>query len=540
MISFVRRHGARTSRIQRDWEKIRNTFVPAASRSGFPPRRRFPRKEMPLVEKKVDPRLVREREQLAHIAAQVGSLYCRGCGALLQSLDPTQIGYLDESKLETCRAYQRTPATPSPPAVCLRCQALRAYQKLIHVDMKEEEYRKVMMEKISHRNCLILWLVDIVDFPSSLNCSISDIIGPNNPVVLVATKMDLLNGPRKDIEQCVRNSLLEGWRASEVGKKCNLAAIHVISAGAADGVKELIRDVNRQWGARGDVFVVGSANAGKSTLFNRLLPLMCGVSARGLGGATVSHWPGTTLRMLRLPILSHDRQKSLKEEAMEELRRRMTVREEKGRQKNQTKKIDPDSEFFKLMEGLRQTRSEKDSEPHQPFKKPNEKEEDEDVEECRFDDSEFKDIVDSDDGVNMKAVDRAMKKLKLDHFDGGEVEGFCDELIDPELEAVEEENSAGVGAEAGTQAPTEQTAGQPSSVKLQSLKQPGKQGSALEAVKKSSLVENEDQQFQSMLQLDPLAYLYDTPGLLHTEQVSDVRKPLCGVGVSALQITRRV
>lgn len=60
-----------------------------------------------------------------------------------------------------------------------------------------------------------------------------------------------------------------------------------------------------------DVYLVGCTNVGKSTLFNTLLSSdLCKVQAKDLvQRATTSLWPGTTLNLLKFPILnpSHHR-----------------------------------------------------------------------------------------------------------------------------------------------------------------------------------------------------------------------------------------
>lgn len=55
-----------------------------------------------------------------------------------------------------------------------------------------------------------------------------------------------------------------------------------------------------------DVYLVGCTNVGKSTLFNALLNSdFCKVQAKDLvQRATTSLWPGTTLNLLKFPILN--------------------------------------------------------------------------------------------------------------------------------------------------------------------------------------------------------------------------------------------
>eukprot|EP00117_Sycon_ciliatum_P019107 scpid12872/ scgid17438/ Nitric oxide-associated protein 1 len=289
-----------------------------------PPQRKFEFTE-------VDRRLVRDRK---NTIKGLGQVACTGCGAPLQSEDFRKMGYMSAIRIEQCAKFESTPKTPFPPYVCLRCHTLRHSADGVHVEMKEKEYRMVMSKRITEHNCLILWLVDITDFPSSLFKGIADIIGPNNPIILVATKVDLLGDLNKGlVSETVRECMLEGWRESGLADKCQLVALHMISASTGFGVGNLLKDVSSHWKNRGDVFVVGSANAGKSTLFNRIMPLMCGMSASHRGGATVAKWPGTTLRMIRFPMIAFSEQMRLKEQARAEVLRRLQQGEEERKQK---------------------------------------------------------------------------------------------------------------------------------------------------------------------------------------------------------------
>lgn len=58
-------------------------------------------------------------------------------------------------------------------------------------------------------------------------------------------------------------------------------------------------------GYLGDIYLVGCTNAGKSTLFNAFLQSdLCNVRASDLvERATASLWPGTTLSLLKFPVM---------------------------------------------------------------------------------------------------------------------------------------------------------------------------------------------------------------------------------------------
>lgn len=45
----------------------------------------------------------------------------------------------------------------------------------------------------------------------------------------------------------------------------------LVSASTGYGIENLITILHREWGTRGDVYIVGCTNVGKSTIFNALL-----------------------------------------------------------------------------------------------------------------------------------------------------------------------------------------------------------------------------------------------------------------------------
>lgn len=93
--------------------------------------------------------------------------------------------------------------------------------------------------------------------------------------------------------------LITGISAANIKHTC------LISAQTNYGIEELITKVHHMWRYKGDIYIIGCTNVGKSTLFNALLRSdLCKVKASSLiKRATASIWPGTTLKMLKFPIL---------------------------------------------------------------------------------------------------------------------------------------------------------------------------------------------------------------------------------------------
>jgi ribosome biogenesis GTPase A len=70
------------------------------------------------------------------------------------------------------------------------------------------------------------------------------------------------------------------------------AAVHLISSVKGTGVKDVLGSVQEMVGARGDVWVVGAQNAGKSSLINAMQRL---AGLKGGQQLTTAAQPGTTL-----------------------------------------------------------------------------------------------------------------------------------------------------------------------------------------------------------------------------------------------------
>ena len=125
---------------------------------------------------------------------------------------------------------------------------------------------------------------------------VHDVVGAN-PILLVLTKCDLLpNGTEL--------ALLKEWarREVEVRRRLTLAGIECVSGRKGDGVDKSVTAMFAERKGR-DVYVIGSANVGKSTFIRAALKSMrelgnFGVPAKRL--PTASAMPGTTLGIIPL------------------------------------------------------------------------------------------------------------------------------------------------------------------------------------------------------------------------------------------------
>jgi len=203
---------------------------------------------------------------------------CPGCGAELQTEDPSRPGYVPAETLgEDGRA------------VCRRCFRMKHYNEFSSVAVDDDVFLQ-MLGRIAHTDCLVVHIVDIFDFEGSIIGGLRRFIG-RNPMLVAVNKLDLL-------PKSVNPSRILHWvkrQAKENGLKAVDAVL--ISAKKNFGLDRLVETIARLRGSR-DVYVVGATNTGKSTLINRLI--------RDYGDLeeelTVSRYPGTTLDIIRIPL----------------------------------------------------------------------------------------------------------------------------------------------------------------------------------------------------------------------------------------------
>ncbi|XP_025836948.1 nitric oxide-associated protein 1 [Agrilus planipennis] len=232
--------------------------------------------------------------------SRISKIPCGGCGAFLHCKDASIPGYIPSEIFKTFRTHE---VEEIRSIVCQRCYFLKEFNTALQVRVSPDEYPKVL-EVIRREKALILLLIDLLDFPCSIWPGITDIIGRKKPVMIIGNKVDLLPSDSSSYLTRIKTVLTESVK--EMGLEAtNVVHTALISALTGWGVEELITKIHSVWGTKGDIYLVGCTNVGKSSLFNVLLQSdFCKVKASDLiHRATTSCWPGTTLNLLKFPIL---------------------------------------------------------------------------------------------------------------------------------------------------------------------------------------------------------------------------------------------
>lgn len=214
-------------------------------------------------------------------------------------------------------------ALSSKTTICKRCHGL---QNSGRVDeslrpgwtdeptLSQEKFRE-LLRPISEKPAVIIALIDLFDFGGSVLRELDGIAG-ENPVILAANKADLMPSQmgKNRIENWVRREL----EYMGVQSLANIGgAVRLVSCKTGEGVASMMEKAERLADeVDGDIYVVGAANAGKSTLINYILSrnnkgekpptkskkLRAGNRNKFKGALTTSPLPGTTLKFIKIDL----------------------------------------------------------------------------------------------------------------------------------------------------------------------------------------------------------------------------------------------
>ncbi|KAK2975910.1 hypothetical protein RJ640_002456 [Escallonia rubra] len=217
------------------------------------------------------------------------------------------------SKAERKRRAREAHKEREEVTVCARCHSLRNYGQVKNqsaenlipdFDFDRLITTRLMKPTGKADSTVVVMVVDCVDFdgsfPKRAAKSLFKAVEDSKDgkfskklpkLVLVATKVDLLPSQ-------ISPTRLDRWvrhRAKAVGAP-KLSGVYLVSSRKDLGVRNLLTFIKDLAGPRGNVWVIGAQNAGKSTLINAFAKKE-GVKVTKLTEAAV---PGTTLGILRI------------------------------------------------------------------------------------------------------------------------------------------------------------------------------------------------------------------------------------------------
>lgn len=206
------------------------------------------------------------------------TLYCAGCGIPIQTEDKDRIGYAPPSALKR------------ETVICQRCFRLANYNEVHPVDMTDDDYRS-LVSTIGKTRSLVVLIVDLFDFNGSWINDIKQLVGKND-ILLIGNKMDLF--PKSTNFNKVSNWLRQALKRRGVKP----LDVRVMSAEKKTGIREVAEAIDYYRKGK-DVYIVGCTNVGKSTFINQLIRIFGGQTDENI---TTSHFPGTTLNFIGIPL----------------------------------------------------------------------------------------------------------------------------------------------------------------------------------------------------------------------------------------------
>ncbi len=173
--------------------------------------------------------------------------------------------------------------------LCQRCFRIKHYNVALPTDLARDEFTQII-NRINFNDSVVLHIVDLFDLAGTLVTTLPRYIA-GNPFILIANKIDLF-------ARNITNERMQSWLTKYVkdaGLKPEQIFLTSVKKGfnldkVVDYISEKCRNKN--------IYVIGATNVGKSTFINELLKRL---NIQG-GEITTSHFPGTTLDLIKLPI----------------------------------------------------------------------------------------------------------------------------------------------------------------------------------------------------------------------------------------------
>ncbi|XP_052875416.1 GTP-binding protein BRASSINAZOLE INSENSITIVE PALE GREEN 2, chloroplastic isoform X3 [Gossypium arboreum] len=218
------------------------------------------------------------------------------------------------SKAERKRMAREAQKEKEEVTVCARCHSLRNYGQVKNQSVEnlipDFDFDRLIATRLikpagNAGATVVVLVVDCVDFDGSFpkraakslfklleNAQNDSKLSKKLPkLVLVATKVDLLPSQ-------ISPTRLDRWvrHRAKAGGAPKLNGVYLVSCRKDLGVKNLLAFIKELAGPRGNVWVIGAQNAGKSTLINAFAKR----EKANITRLTEAPVPGTTLGILRI------------------------------------------------------------------------------------------------------------------------------------------------------------------------------------------------------------------------------------------------
>jgi len=193
---------------------------------------------------------------------------CKGCGVILQDQDIKKIGYVKDLAQD----------------YCMRCFRLSHYGDLSHFNTGSLKNEDIIHLYDSFKEALFVVIIDIFEFLCLEKDDFLSFFG-KRPIVLIINKTDLLpeNVNENKIERTVKKVI------DHLNRENMIRTVFLTNRYEDQFNKQFIEYLSSQ--DNETILFAGRANAGKSSLLNKLL---------GQKDLTTSIYPGTTLNTIEI------------------------------------------------------------------------------------------------------------------------------------------------------------------------------------------------------------------------------------------------
>lgn len=250
---------------------------------------------------------------------------CISCKSKLHCCDPGLDGYIPKERFSTLY----NPNT-SKNLICQRCNFSNTYGANISPEISDEQFKLVISDLKNKPTSVVCILVDLTDFPSGIYPDIIDMVGIHHKIIVVGNKLDLLPYDGLNMIERVQECLKKNINRLRCGQT-NLYVndLMVLSARTGFGVESLVTRILSYCNEPKDVYIIGSNNSGKSTLFNSLLQSdLCAIRDCDLISRVSKSEFKCNIRMLKFPINKPEGWEIvLKERRLERVERNTALRE---------------------------------------------------------------------------------------------------------------------------------------------------------------------------------------------------------------------
>ena len=204
-------------------------------------------------------------------------LQCSGCGSDIQSAHPQKVGYLEEKSLNKLLENNR-------PLLCRRCFRLLHYKEVTPLQIEAKDFEKVI-NKIPSKVSIVA-VTDIFDLTVEF-FSLLKQLPKSDEIIIVVNKIE-------DLPRDYKIAAVLDWIRKQAKKEqINLLYIVPVSAKTKYNI-DLLYQILSQEIKSDEVYFIGNANVGKSSLINALIKSQ----SRAFTEPAISLLPGTTLNFL--------------------------------------------------------------------------------------------------------------------------------------------------------------------------------------------------------------------------------------------------